>query len=171
MEHYRLAKMSPTIAVLTIFLLALPIVFIVMGLTARGEAPAVLLTVGWLLLGLWVGIWLWSRPTRFELDGDSIVVVWPWRRGRIPLSEVRSVRVVSVSEFRELYGWTPRIGVGGLWGVFGWLWSRRVGLIDIHASRLDGWVLIERASGHPIVLTPEQPEQFAERIAPAGGVG
>jgi hypothetical protein len=170
-ERFRLAKMSPTIALLTAFLFLLPVGFIGMGLGVIGQAPGVLLVVGCVMIALWVGIGLWSRPTGFELEGDAFVIVWPVRRRRIALSEVRRVRVLDVRAFRKIYGWTPRIGVGGLWGIFGWLWSRDAGLIDIHASRLDGWVLIQRAAGHPIVVTPERPEAFAECIAPAGGVG
>lgn len=47
-----------------------------------------------------------------------------------------------------------RIGIGGLWGGFGWLWPGR-GLVNFYVSRSDGLVLIERMSARPLLITPE----------------
>jgi hypothetical protein len=41
-----------------------------------------------------------------------------------------------------------RIGVGGLWGVFGWLWTRR-GLVEVYVSRTDGWCSWSAGRGVP----------------------
>ncbi len=161
---YPLAPMSPVIRALTLFVLSLPAGFVAIALLAEPRAASILLPVAALLALLWLGVWLWSRPTRFEVGDGELGIIWPTRRRRIPLDEITRTRVMSVAEFRKIYGYTPRIGVGGLFGAFGWLYSRHVGLIEIAASRLDGWVVIQRRTGRPIVCTPERPEEFAAAL-------
>jgi hypothetical protein len=58
---FRLAPMSPLVRWLTGALLALPVVFLVVALTANRLffAPAAL------LVAIYVWVWLWFRPTRF----------------------------------------------------------------------------------------------------------
>ena len=56
-------------------------------------------------------------------------------------------------------GVLARVGVGGLWGGFGWLWSPN-GWLEFYISRLDKHVLLHRANGLPVLLTPEDPDTF-----------
>lgn len=37
-------------------------------------------------------------------------------------------------------------------------------MVEFYISRLDGFVLIERSTGMPLLLTPQQPEQMVEQI-------
>ena len=68
-------------------------------------------------------------------------------------------------ELHQELGKTMRIGVGGLWGGFGWLWTRR-GLVNFYVSRSDGLVLIERRTARPILITPEKPEMMLQALDP-----
>jgi len=156
--------MSSFIRGLTAFALLLPLLFLALSMQGHGPAADVLRMVGAGMALLWIGVWLYSRPTRFEIGQDELRIVWPIRMRRIRFEEIVRVRLLDVRSFRRIYGFTPRIGVGGLWGVYGWLYSRQAGLIDVHASRLDGWVLIERRVGHPVIITPEQPEELAGQL-------
>jgi hypothetical protein len=68
-------------------------------------------------------------------------------------------------EFRDEHGWAMRIGAGGLWGGFGWLWTSRRGLVEFYVSRLDGYVLLERRTGRPLLFTPVEPERVASALS------
>jgi hypothetical protein len=57
-----------------------------------------------------------------------------------------------------------RIGVGGLWGGFGWLWTTRRGLVEFYVSRADGMVLIERRGARPLLITPADPEKLLRAL-------
>jgi hypothetical protein len=62
-------------------------------------------------------------------------------------------------------GFAARVGVGGLWGGFGWLWTSRRGLIDMYVSRGDGLLMVERLAGRPLLITPEHPDEFSRALA------
>jgi hypothetical protein len=52
-----------------------------------------------------------------------------------------------------------RIGAGGLWGGFGWLYTRK-GLLDLYVSRTDRFVLVRLRTGRPLLITPDADERF-----------
>jgi hypothetical protein len=154
MRSYRLAPMSPLIFVLTLALLALPVWLAVRGLLG----PA--LVVGL----LWMAVFVWGRPTRFALDRTSLVVRWPGRTRRIERADIVAVHVLSKSELRQRFGWLVRIGVGGLWGQFGWAWTSRAGLIDTYISTLGPFLLIEIDGARPLLITPESVADLRDEL-------
>ena len=150
---HRLAPMSAVIWVLTVALLAIPVVLAGVGLLLVGLALAVLY--------LWV--WLWMRPRHFAVDEDAIVIAWPLRSRRIERTGLRSARIITAKEFRREHGFAVRIGVGGLWGGFGLLWTRPK-TYEMYVSRTDGLVILERDSARPLLITPERPEEFIRSV-------
>jgi Bacterial PH domain len=161
---FRLAPMSALLWALTVPVLAVPVLFAVLGTRAPAPVSAVLWTVAGLLGLLYVGVWGWARPTRFEVGADGLVIVWPARRRRIPRHDVAGARLLAPGEFRREFGLAVRVGVGGLWGGFGWVWTSRGGMLDLYVSRTDGCVLVERRAGRPLLLTPEHPDQFVRAL-------
>lgn len=158
---FRLARMSPGIRALTIALLAFPPALLAAApVTARPlAAPALLAAAvyGW--------VWLRFRPTGFVVRPDAIEVIWPLKRRRIPRAGIADVRLVDRQQFRAEVGSCMRIGAGGLWGGFGWLWTQRRGIVQMYVSRTDRFVWIERAGARPWIITPEDPEAFVRRLA------
>ena len=161
---FRLAPMSALLWGLTVPLLAVPLLFAVLGAWAPAPASAVLWAVAGLLALLYVGVWCWARPGEFEVGADALAIVWPARRRRIPRHDIAGARVLAPGEFRREFGLAVRVGVGGLWGGFGWAWTSRAGMLDLYVSRTDGCVLVERRSGRPLLLTPEQPDEFVRAL-------
>jgi len=159
-QVFPLAPMSGVIRGLTVFLVLLPVGFVVLGLGVANPEGRVLWITGTGVALLYLGIWLYSRPTRFELTAADLVIVWPIRRARIPRSDIRHVGILGRDELKRELGWGMRVGAGGLWGAFGWLWTSRRGMVDLYISRTDRWVLVERASGRPLLINPERPEEF-----------
>ena len=160
-RSFPLAPMSPLIKGLTIFVLALPLVFVVLALFGH---PEIGIAVFVFLVLLYGAVWLWCRPSSFVVSPDRVELVFPvWRR-RIPMDVISDVRMMSSQGFQQKFGWAVRIGVGGLWGGFGWLWTQRRGMIEFYISRGDGFVLIERSQGGPLLITPETPERMVDLI-------
>ena len=158
---FRLAPMDVPIRILTIVLLVLPPLFLAIALL--GNRP--LLAVAMLLVAIYVWIWIWFRPTRFVVQPRGLEIVWPGRRRKIPRDDITAVRLIDKRELRREVGWAIRVGAGGLWGGFGWLWTEKRGVVRMYISRTDGLVWIERRSDRPWLLTPEQPEDFARALA------
>src|SRR5262245_60833209 len=160
-RSFDLAPMSPLIRGVTIVLLALPLGFAAgaVGLGLRALwIPAVFLAVTFAV------VWLAARPVRFEAGPGSIAMRFPlWTRS---VPDIASARLVTARELRESCGFMLRVGVGGLWGGFGWLWTTRRGLIEFYISRTDGFVLAERRQGRLLLLTPDDPRGLVQVVAP-----
>lgn len=164
MRAFPLAPMSTLILVLTGLLLSLPAVCLVWAAAGGDDGRDVRLLVGGSVAALYVYVWLRMRPTRFEVDGHSLSIVWPLCRQAIPKAALESARVASLWDLNKELGLALRVGVGGLWGGFGFLWTRRRGWVDMYVSRGDGLVWIERRAGRPLLLTPAEPDAFVAAL-------
>jgi len=159
-KNFQVARMSPLILGLTVLVLALPPALVVGALLGRRmlALPAAFLVV------LYIWVWLWFRPTRFVVHGGGIRVVWPLRNCEIPREDISIARVVERRDLLREIGFALRIGVGGLWGGFGWLWATRRGLVRMYITRTDRFVWIERVGGRPWLITPENPDEFVRAL-------
>lgn len=151
---YRLAPMSTSMAVLTGALLLIPVWLLITGMPWVGSIVAVL--YGW--------AWLWMRPRQFELTDDALVIAWPMRSRRIARRDIERARTIEAKDFRREHGFAARIGVGGLWGGFGLLWTRPK-TFEMYVSRTDGLVIVERNDGRALLITPERPQEFVRALA------
>jgi hypothetical protein len=158
---FRLAPMSRAILVLTIVMLAL---FVAMAAAAAFAWRILAIPAGFLaVIYLWV--WLRFRPTRFVVHPHEIEVIWPLKRRRIARSHLLDVRRIDAADLRNLLGWFARVGVGGLWGAFGWLWTQKRGIVQTYISRTDHFVWLERGdTERPWLITPERPDEFVAAL-------
>jgi len=153
--------MSPLILALTLGLLAIPVVFLATAAFWRSPLP---LPAG-LVAAIYAWVWLRFRPTRFIVRPGVLEVVWPLKRRQLRRDGISGVRLVDRRELKNEAGWCLRVGAGGLWGGFGWLWTQRRGIVQMYISRTNGFVWIERAGDRPWLITPEQPEAFVRALS------
>ena len=161
MTSFRLAPMSPMIRGLTLILLAIPLAFFAAALVGTSilVAPAVLVVT------MYSWVWLRFRPTMFVVRQDVLEVIWPLKRHQIERINITGVRIIDNEELRREIGWGVRVGAGGLWGGFGWLWTQRRGIVQMYVSRTSDFVWIEIADGRPWLITPEHPEAFVRALS------
>jgi hypothetical protein len=156
--------MSPGVLVLTIVLLVVPVAFLVAILTGQKEMEAPFIiscaVYGW--------VWLGFRPSTFILNPHELEVVWPLKRRRVPRQSILTVRQLDAKTLKAEIGWGVRVGAGGLWGGFGWLWTRNRGIVQMYISRTDHFVWIERGDERPWLITPERPDEFIREISKNG---
>ncbi len=160
-KSFRLARMSPLILSLTLLLLVLPPAFLVGAVFGRQSLaiPAVF------LIALYAWVWFRFRPSQFTVHEGGLQVIWPLKCRNIPRETIASVRVIDRRELKREIGWGMRVGAGGLWGAFGWLWTQRRGVIQMYVTRTDCFVWIERTDGRPWLITPEEPEEFVRALS------
>jgi hypothetical protein len=158
-SSFPLARMSPLILALTLGLFLLPLLFFTGALWNRLSALP-----GLLVLALYAWVWLRFRPSRFVVSRGTLEVIWPLKRRRIPRGSIGEARLIDNDELRREIGWGVRVGVGGLWGGFGWLWTQRRGIVQMYVSRTDGLVWIERIGERPWLITPAEPERFVHAL-------
>ena len=159
--RYRLAPMSPPILILTLLLLLLPLAFFVAAYSRHRlfALPALFLV----FIDAW--IWLWFRPTEFLVSPTDLEVIWPLRRRTIARATITGVRRVNRGDVRAETGWALRVGAGGMWGGFGFLWTARRGIVRMYVSQLNDFVWIERGREQPWLLTPEEPDAFVHALS------
>jgi len=153
--------MDPPILWITTLLLALPLALLVGALFAGYTLSLIAL----ILVTIYAWVWLRFRPSRFVVDERSFEVIWPMKRRAISRSDISRARLIDRDTMQRELGSSLRIGAGGLWGGFGWLWTQRRGLVQMYVSRTDFFIWIERASGGPWIVTPEQPENFVRALS------
>ena len=161
-QSFRLAKMSRSIWILTAIFLPVPLLLAGTALVRGG--PLGLLGVAAFVAAVYALVWLWFRPTRFELAPGALRIVWPIRRREIELASVEGLELIDAKDLRSEFGLLLRVGAGGLWGGFGMLWSSRGRHLDFYVSRLSPLVLIRRRLGRSLLITPEEPERFAAEL-------
>jgi Bacterial PH domain len=160
-KTFQLARMSPLILILTWALLVLPLIFV--GNAVFGKHLAMMPAL--LVVAIYSWVWLRFRPTRFVVRADVLEVIWPLKRRYIRRESISQVRLIDRRELRSMTGWCMRVGAGGLWGGFGWLWTGRCGIVQMYISRTDGFVWIERGNERPWLITPEQPAAFVRALS------
>lgn len=160
-----LAPMSATIRVLTGVGLLLPAALFAAALLVPGDTQRLgLMAVATLVASAYLAVWLWFRPGYFRVTEVGLEIGFPLRDIAVRRSNLVSATVLSPAELRARIGFAIRVGAGGLWGGFGWLWSRRAGWVEHYVSRLHGFVWLERRAGRPLLLTPADPEAFVQAL-------
>src|SRR3974377_2314180 len=122
-KSFRLARMSPLMLTPTLLFLAAPPALLVGALLGRHQLWAGAL----LLLAIDAWVWLRFRPSRFTVQGSGLEVIWPLKCRHIPRESIVSARVIDRQELKREIGWGMRVGAGGVWGGFGWVWTERRG--------------------------------------------
>jgi hypothetical protein len=172
---FKLAPMDTAIAVLTVTVFcitfgAFGVPLALMALT--GAPPEVVLSVGLasgvvmaLIAAVFAWVFLYMRPSRFELSGAGLRIVWPLRAEIVPMYAVGDVELITRRELSARYGRGLRFGAGGLWGGFGLYITPRQ-TFRFYISRLEPMVIVHLRGrdDRPFLLTPESPDQFIDDL-------
>jgi hypothetical protein len=166
MKIFRIAPMCMMIRIITLVLLALPVLFVLS--TVFGRALLIAPTI--LLVAIYSWVWLRFRPTQFVVHQDVLEVIWPLKRRQISRDSISDVRIVNGRDLKQQVGWGMRVGAGGLWGGFGWLWTQRRGIVQMYISRINDLVWIDRTAGRPWLISPERPQEFVQALSSSQSV-
>ena len=156
--------MSHVIRLVTLFLLVLPIALAWGGLSRGGDVAAYGIAIAGAMALIYGFVFLRMRPTRFEIDGNQLRIVFPLRTLTVDLDDVSRVGPITFEIFRRHYPRPLRLGAGGLFGGFGLLMTQN-GKVQFYISRDEPLVLLEFESGRmPLLISPTDPEAFARAV-------
>ncbi len=131
---------------------------------ANNEPALFIVAIFFILLMAW--IWLWMRPTHYTVDSRALTIVWPLRKHVMLKSSISGVRILDKKQVKEELGLAIRIGVGGLFGGFGLLWTRKRGLIRFYITRLDNFIMIDRHAFRPLLISADNPQKMLKELVP-----
>lgn len=166
-REFRIARMDLLFWILTpTIVLPVAVVFWLVGVVPARQGPLqwLPLATAAFILAIVLVTWLWYRPTRFVVGPSTLTIVWPLRARELARPGITDARIVDVRTLRDILGTGMRIGVGGLFGQFGWVWSTKRGLVDCYITRVRGIVWVERGEERPLMITPEDPEGFVRAV-------
>jgi hypothetical protein len=146
---------------LTALLLLIPAGFVIGGLLP-GAGP-IRLPTGLGVAALYAAIWLWARPTSFEVTADELVLHFPAVTRTVARSVVEGAEVFEDDRFTRELGWGMRVGAGGLWGAFGLLVCRDV-TYEMYISRRSDLVVVRCHGRRPLLLSPADPVGLARAL-------
>jgi hypothetical protein len=104
------------------------------------------------------------RPISYIILDKLLVIHRPLLDLKIALNEIENIVVL---DSQELKGTIRTFGVGGLWGYWGRFANSRIGAMKWYATRMSNAVLITTGNNKKIVLTPDDPELFVEKLKSA----
>ena len=107
---------------------------------------------------------MYGRPKCFEVSSEGMVIVWPARIRKLPRGAFTEIRTIKRMELGRMI---RKFGVGGIFGQFGWFHSVYMGNLDAYITRNDGMVLIKLRNRRPILITPENPQEFVKALQAA----
>jgi len=158
-----MAPMCPLVRGVTAVLWCLPLGLGLVGLA--GASRSALCGTALMLPLCYAGVWLWCRPAEFCVGQRGVEIRWPLRSRTLPWTELAAAQAAPAGAgLREQLGVAIRVGVGGLWGAFGWIWSTRRGWCTVYVSRTQDLVWLERLGRPPLLLSPERPLEFVEAV-------
>lgn len=155
--------MAAVFVVLSGLVLAIPVIFTVIGL-GDPRLRVIFLGSAVMVAVAALGVWVFYKPTRVVVDDDELEIQFPMRTIAVSRAEISGARVLARSQFRETLGFALRVGVGGLFGVFGFLWSNKLGWVTIYVTSTDNWVLIQRRGAGPLILTPKDADGLVRAL-------
>lgn len=148
-RYYPVAAMSGGIFALTSVLLLIPVLMLFWG------PPA----IAGILIILFGYVWFWLRPSGFKITDDDLVIVWPLRKKVISRRVIRDVQAKTKTVFRDQYGMGIRIGAGGLWGGFGYLWTKKE-MLEMYITSTEHLVVLEIEDGRNVLISPDDENRF-----------
>lgn len=120
------------------------------------QLAAGIMALTWLVLAV---AWALS-PVALRLSGAELWVLRrAWRPWRINLQDICQARTQD-----GLVLGLRLCGTGGFFGSYGWFWVPRLGRVRVFASRCVDGVVLLRAQGVPLVVTPDARERFVEAL-------
>jgi hypothetical protein len=155
--------MTRDLQALTAGVLLVPVGILAAAHHAAGTVRPEVLGAVALIAVLYSWVWLWWRPTRFEISAHGLSIVWPLRRRTIASAQLGRANAIDRAAFRRDYGRGLRVGAGGLWGGFGLLMTPKA-TFSYYVSRTDAFVLVPLASDRTLMLTPERPQAFVAAL-------
>lgn len=124
---------------------------------------------GLLVLALAAAVSLLWRPTEFLVERGVLRTKYPLRQKSYSLADLVAVGPLDRAGFVARFRYGLRVGVGGLFGGFGWLWTAR-GWVEMDIARTTGMVLLEWRDRPPLLVTPARPDEFVEALKEAAGL-
>lgn len=162
-KAFAVAPMAPIYVLITGVLLAIPVIWAILAVTDPSlRRNGILMSAGFTAVA--AAAWVYLRPSRFVVADEGMRIEWPLRTLEIERSAITHVRTMPRTEMGAVFGRTFRVGLGGLFGNFGLLWTSNRGWVSAYLTSRDTFVFVERKGARPMLISPAEPEEFVRAL-------
>lgn len=126
------------------------------------EMQTTLITIGSVLLGVSLLDLVW-RPQEIRVTSTELLVLYPGRLFRFPLSRITSVRLIEHAQLPAAIPLWP-LGWRGPTAMMGRHWVSGKGVWSFHCQRPTGRLLVIETLRGTIVVSPDQPVVLRDRL-------
>ena len=149
-------KLSAGSVSLTVISIAVLCAAVCLTFENDSMAVCVIMTV---LFSVWLVATLFYAPMSISVDDSGLWINRPLRDKRIPLAEVKSVRLL-----QPTMGARRLSGSGGFFGYWGWFSERDLGKYFAYYGRSSDCFLVRLRNGRQYMLGCENPDEMVEAI-------
>lgn len=158
MEHDFSAPWSRLVKVIT-YITSLLIV-VICGFTACAGIVWALVVLAIFLTVLWA-------PRGYRITRSAVLVRRFIGNVEIPLTDITKVEI---HDFAAVFRLSIRFGSGGYFGVFGRFYGGELRAFNAYVTNDGPLVVLRLKTGLPVVLSPDNPHEFARIICEYAGV-
>lgn len=155
------ASMDRSTKLITGFITVLLVVVTLAQLISSFEHFSYLSIFSSSILPVFYFLTLIFRPKHYKLSGDRLIIHRLADKVSIDRNQIKEVKQIDPEQLR---GSIRTFGVGGLFGYYGRYANNKLGRMTWYATRKNKTVLIITNSNEKIILTPDEPEAFVERL-------
>lgn len=94
-------------------------------------------------------------PTMFRITSDALILDAPFKKIRLSLSEIQSVRLLGPQDKKGLI---RTCGSSGFFGEWGYFYSTALKTVKVYARRTDNWILVTTSNHGSYVIAPDDPD-------------
>jgi len=100
----------------------------------------------------------------YKINSYELVICRPFKDKIILKEDITSAERI----YKQDLKWTFRIfGSGGLFGIYGNFFNKKIGKMNWFVTREDQLILIKTSNGRKYVVSPDEPERFLGTLSPA----
>lgn len=157
-----LAPMDSMFRTVTALVCSLPLLFVFLA----SRDPSILMPMlgtASAMVVLFAAVWLAARPSRFEVSEEGLRIVFPLWSRLVPRAALKEAKHYPGSSYADEFGYGLRIGVGGLFGTFGWLRFSHT-TVETYVSRRHDMVAVECEGRRGLLLTPADADGLVRAV-------
>ena len=98
-------------------------------------------------------------PQYYEVHSSKITIHRFWKNVELDTSQISLFRILEKSELKFAI---RTIGVGGMFGYYGWYYNKMMGKMLWYNTQRKNNVLIQMKDGKKIILSPDLPQEMVE---------
>jgi len=158
LDKYTL-KVTYIVILVVSVLIVLSIIFAILEILTTRYTIALIIVTG--ILSVSVTVAYLFKPDGYVLLDNELLIKRKINIKHIPFDKIDEIKLLNKEETKSLF---RIVGIGGVFGWVGKFWNKKLGFLNLYASKAYDLVLIKTSDSKKILISPEEKERFVNEI-------